>query len=215
MHKLKTISNLKLLILLIVSTCFIQFIITDFIITEEIFYSSYGEMLTLEQIESMIEWRKEHWWFSLVITAIVTIVKVSFVAITLIIGGLILESNISLKLIFKFVILSSFIFVLPNIYLILKYMTFQDLSTIQELHNLKPWELEYFINDSIEIYTWFKYPLSLINLFEFLFIAMLIFFFDKMLFNEVQKGVKVVLIGYGGGLFSWVVFITFISLQIF
>ncbi|NME72417.1 hypothetical protein [Flammeovirga aprica] len=193
----------------------IQFISNEFIITDEVWYSTYGEQLTIEQIDGLLEWNMEYWWFSYLFAPVVLSLKILMITLALIIGGVLFDVSLSFKKTFGIVILTEFIFIIPSLFQMIWFISVEELISLNDMTSFTPWTLYYYLSQE-ELMSWTTYLLNLINVFEVIFILLLTYLIKRYLLDSEKtevKAYKIVLYGYGSGLLTWAVFITFLSIQ--
>ncbi|AZQ64760.1 hypothetical protein EI427_21280 [Flammeovirga pectinis] len=205
-------NKLTFFILLVFLSWLIQFISSEFLFTEDVWYSTYGEQLTIEQIDGLLEWNLEYWWFAYVLVPIILGIKVILITLALIIGAVLFDISLSFSKTMGVVIIAEYIFLIPSFFQLFWFSTITNVTTITDMVSFTPWTLWYYL-DHEELMQWVNYPLNLVNLFELFFIISLTFFTKKFLVEEDQNAYKIVLYGYGSGLLTWAIFISFLSIQ--
>ncbi|OHX67110.1 hypothetical protein NH26_12540 [Flammeovirga pacifica] len=193
----------------------LQFVSNEMIISDEVWYTTYGEQLSLEQIDGIIEWNATYWWFSYLITPIILLIKVLLITFSLIIGGILFDISLSFFKTIGIVLITEFIFLIPSAIQLTWFTFFENIHSLNDLISFTPWNVFYYINKE-DVLEWFIYPLSLINFFEILFVSILTYLVRRVLIEKTEdqnKAFKIVAYGYGSGLVTWVVFITFLSIQ--
>ncbi|NBA78875.1 hypothetical protein GOQ04_25205 [Emticicia sp. ODNR4P] len=88
--------------------------------------------------------------------------------------------------------------------------THYDLNDLQYFFPLSALQLF----DVQKLPSWQVYPLQLMNVFELIYWVLLAYWLKKLLNLSLNKSMEVVASSYGTGLLLWVVFITFLSLNL-
>lgn len=177
----------------------------------QLIYKDLSEQLTLRQIEEIFEAQSQWAWVGYIILPLLLFFKITLIAWVLAIGGFFNEVILSHGKYFRIVLLTEFIFLLPAILKIVWFYFFETDFTYGQVGEYVPLSVQSFLNTN-GIPKWALYPLQIVNVFEVVYWVLLAFLIDKA--SRSEKGMKVVLMGYGPALFIWIVFIMFLTLNL-
>lgn len=206
--------NELLFLVLCIAYAFLSYLANTYIINEEVIIRSYSENMPLTSIENYLELREEFSWVAYALVPIVVILKVGFVTICLSIGFILIEEiGFSLKKMFKVSLIAESIFVIyqslyqVNMYLNIEEVTVENSQIYYPLSLLNLFEFE-------GLDAWLVYVLRTANLFEVIFVIVLAILVSNKFKLDFVESLNITIPSYGIGLLCWVVFVTFISLQI-
>ena len=207
------INNATYFWMLCIACVLANFAANYFLYTDELYYSTYGEQFTVTQIQKIVSFQNSFWIkaFSYSIVPLVIIIRVLFTSFCLYVGNLVNESHwkfhsvyaVSLKadIVFLFNLISNFCYyAISN-----NYKTMEDLS-INCSSLLK-------IVGKENIPNWLVFAYNSINLFELLYIVLLILFIKAGFHISHFKSVIFVLLTYCIGYYLYVVGLTFLYLN--
>jgi len=196
----------------IVFLSFVGYYIQNIFITTDIVFEEYGQQMAYERIVEILDSRKKHEWIFYSFTAIIRIIKILIVSLIIYTILLAFYSKVAFKKILETVILAELI---PLIAIFIKFIWF---SFIQTDYSLKELELFYplsaitlFDYNNLEIY--YIQGLQLINIFELFYWFVLAYGISRLVNTTLKDGMKVVLSSYVPALFLWVVFVTFLTIN--
>jgi hypothetical protein len=131
--------------------------------------------------------------------------KFTLTAFVLWIGGFAFGYRASFKKLWQYIMVIEVIFVVPEIMKMLYFMTLPDSVTYQEIRNFYPFSLLSIIGTD-EVAKQYIYPLQAINLFEFIYIVLLIFIFHTVSKRGLGQSALVVLLSYLPIFLGWLAF---------
>ena len=118
-------SKRLLFLLLIVALSGFIFLSNYLLISETLYFNTFAEQLTYEQIENIINEGKKWEWVSYVILPILTLIKLTLVASCLSIGLFFVTNTFSFKATFRVALTAEFVFLIPPFLKILWFALFQ------------------------------------------------------------------------------------------
>ena len=190
----------------------ITFAINFLFVSDGLYYQSFSERLTTERIAKMIEASQKWQWLGYVFLPVVILIRVCFTAICIYIGCFLSNIKVGFLQLFKVALLADFIFVLIALTKLLMLIFFKDVSTLEDLQFQPLSLLELFDRKSID--TLFIYPFSLISVFELLYWLVLARLLSEVINQPFDKSIKTVASSYGVGMFLWVLFIMFLTVNL-
>lgn len=208
-------SNSWLLPFIIISLISItlSFFTRHFVVSEELVYNSLSERLPSERIEDAMANRIKYEWINYVLIPVIKFILFLITTIVILVGVHINSYKIAFKKILTVVVYSGFLFLLPTIIRIIYFSLFKDSFTLNDFQNFYPHSLLFYIDKS-KIATWFYYPISVINIYEFVYWFFLAVGIKKVSDLSFIKSFILILQTYVLGFFIWVVFVVFISLNL-
>jgi hypothetical protein len=205
-------ANINLFIIIVMFSLLIGLLTNMLLISETLYYNTFAEQLTAEKIEGIIEQSYEWAWIGYVFVPIIYYIKFLLVTLVLQAGFFFFERKVSFSTIFKAVMLAEIPFLVVPVIKLFWFLFIQTHYTLNDLQYFFPLSaLQLFDIKSLPI--WQIYPLQLFNIFELFYWVLLAYWLKKLLNISLNKSMEVVVSSYGTGLFLWVVFITFLSIN--
>lgn len=189
------------------------YILSELIITKDLYYQSYSEQVTYEQIDAYVEATEKWKWIGYLVIPLTLLIKISFVAFCLNIGTLLTSIKISFKKLFQIVLIAHSTFAFASFIKGIWLLFFIDVNTLQDAQLFYPLSLlNFFPHDKLE--AWFIYPLQTINLFEMAYWLIIAKGLQMVLNRTYFDMFKLVVSSYGVGLLVWMVIVVFLSINL-
>lgn len=182
------------------------------LLTQTLYFNTFAEQLTYEQIENIINEGKKWEWVSYVVLPILTLIKLTLVASCLSIGLFFVTNTFSFKATFRVALTAEFVFLIPPFLKILWFALFQTDYTLQDLQIFYPLSALNFF-DYTTVQPWLIYPLQLLNVFEIIYWVLLARGVSQVIERDMPQSFEVVLASYGTGLVLWVAVVMFITVS--
>lgn len=190
----------------------ITYVNNAILVTDDLIFDFYGEQLTYERIEELIENSDKWQWIIYPVLPIYYLLKFFIVAICLYIGILLAGSSVSFNKIFNVAMFSELVFLIMPIIKLVWFSIFYTDYTLHDLQIFSPLSLLSLINrESIEL--WLVYPLQVVNLFEVAYWLLLAYGLHRVTSERYQRMFELVASSYGLGLLLWTVFIVFLTVN--
>jgi hypothetical protein len=183
---------------------------TYFLKINELLYKDLSEQLTLQQIEKILQTKTKWSWVGFAVLPLLLFLKITVIAWVLAIGGFFHDVELKHKHYFRTVLISEFVFLLPALLKIGWFYFFEMEYTLEEVQQFVPFSLMHLLGGE-GVPDWGLYPMQIINVFEIVYWILLAFLINK--YSQSEKGMRVVLMGYGPALVIWIVFIMFLTLN--
>jgi hypothetical protein len=207
-----TDKRIAFLVLCIINFAFI-YISQEMLVSEELFYNSFGEQLAIERIEKLWEESKRFNWLSYVFIPFIYLIKFVLTSMALAVGLLIIEVKFKFKKVFQTVLIAEFIFIIPALIRLFWFIFIQTDYRLQDISAFNFLSLAgIFETDTLPV--WLLYPFQLLNIFEVIYWLLLTYGVHLHIKRDYQDSLKLVLVSYGSGLVLWVVFLTFIQVSL-
>ncbi|TAG90756.1 MAG: hypothetical protein EAZ20_03645 [Bacteroidetes bacterium] len=191
----------------------IMLLYQDYIFSDTLYHNSLSEQMSYTRIDEMLQLQKKWAFFGYIILPLALIIRMTFTSLCMLTGAIIYEYKVSFARIFKIVLVSEVVYLLP---LFLKFFYFMFLAknyTLTDLQNFDVFSL-LALFDINNLDKWLIYPLSCINIIELLYILVLSYHLRNLLNKNFNDSFNFVINSYGIGLVLWVTFITFVILHI-
>jgi hypothetical protein len=193
-----------------VTTSYIQ---DTIILTNDVYYNTLGEQLTIERIDAMLEKQAEWKWISYLLTPFAIFFQVLLITLSLNCGTILMNYKIDFQTLFVLILKSSTTFLMSKI-AITFILLFTKIRVVDDLMSINKFALSGFIYDKVNIPKWLNYPFSLINIFEFTFWLLLSLGISRLLQKSFKSSLSFVAMTYGLGLLIWITFIIFLQLNL-
>ncbi len=183
------------------------------ILTDDIYYQTYGEQVAIAKIESFLDLRERISWLAYVFVPIILLIKISFVALCLNIGTLFSNIKLGFKRLFRIALVAELIFVVAGIIRILWLYYVKEIEVLQDVQYFYPLSMiNFFSIDTLE--SWFIYPMVTLNLFEVAYFMALGLGLHWALQKPYGKMLRMVIGSYGIGLLIWALLLVFLTINI-
>jgi len=193
---------------------FFAWVSQEFIYSDSLYYRSYSGTMTSQAIERILGFQSRFWWTAYAFTPILLLSKFLFASICISIGAMLSKFELKFKEIFKTAMLAEGVFILAQaIFMASLYINLNDL-TLQNISGYFPLSALSFIGIENANVQWIIYPLQTANLFEVAYMVVIGWLLSKQWKQDFVESLAVVVPSYVTGLLLWLVFVTFISLQV-
>ena len=154
-------------------------------------------------------------WISYIITLVLMLIKFSAISVLLYIGVFLcdLHKEITLKQIFKVVIISELVFISASIVKLIWFIFFAGNYTLDDMSFFYPLSLINLFNRA-EVATYWIYPLQTVNIFQLLYILILALGLSRVSSLKKKDADRVVLGTYIPAIAVWIALIMFISIDV-
>lgn len=192
----------------------VTFLNQEFVLTEELYYNTYGEQLAADRIRDMFAMREQYAWVGYVTTPLFIALRGAYAALCLSAGAILAEySEMSYRRLFKAALLCEGVFFLRSAANTFWNSVVANPETLQEAGSALTTSVAVFFNTP-EVPQWALYPLQTLNLFEALYIVAMSGTLAWM-FDRDWKDISVLtIVSYGLGLLLWITAATFFLVQI-
>ncbi|QEC76157.1 hypothetical protein [Mucilaginibacter ginsenosidivorax] len=181
--------------------------------SDTVIYNYYSQQLGADRIEEFINLQKKYQYLGYIILPICYSIKFFLISMCLMVGAIFSNFKISFSKIFKIVIISETIFLIPLIIKIIWFSFFKTRYTLLDLQLFSPFSLLSLV-DIANVKKWFYYPLSTTNIFEIIYCFSLSYCLSNQLGLPIKKTGVTVISSYGAGLLVWTIFIMFLSINL-
>lgn len=202
--------NTVLFALLIAISAFCTFIISQYVMTDELYYRSMGEQLTMEQIDEMLSTQSRYAWLSYLLVAVINLIKYSLVTGVLYTGIFLSGLKASFGRVFKLVLVAEFVLLIPMIAKTLWFALANTGYSMDDLQFFSPLSLLSVVNPQ-QIDAIWHYPLQILNVFELGYWIVLGWGLHLLIQKDFDSSLRIVLSSYLPALVLWIVLVMFLT----
>jgi len=191
----------------------LQFLSEQILYSDDLIYDYLGNQLAQERITEMVQGIQKWKSISYALVPLYLLLKFFLVTVCLSVGCLLMGYENTVAKLFQSTINAEFIFIIP---MIIKLFWF---SLVEIDYNFE--DLQYFFPMSAlnlislnETEAWLIYPLQLLNIFEIGYWMMLAYQMKNVTEKGFAENFGFVASTYGVGLFIWVTFVVFLSINV-
>jgi len=213
MDNISKYSNIISFLLISSVYCLISYLSKRFLFSDELYFNNFSNQLSYDKITEIIENKNKISYFSYIFIPILLLIKFTLIAFVFSIYGFLSYNKYGTKQIFRIVIKAEIFILISQIIKFLWFLIIAkdfNLTDIQFFYPLSA--LSLFDYKNVELFL--IYPLQTINLFEFLYWFALAYGISKIIKTNLHGGMKVVLSSYVPALLLWIVFITFLTVNL-
>ena len=187
------------------------FAMNYFLLTDSLYFSSLSEQYTSEQIRKILDIKNSWRYFGYLIIPVIIIIRVLYSSFCLFLGDLFQESHWGFKKLFNISLKVDIVFCFSIICNFYYYAFSENYEKIEDL------SVNYFsllhITGKENIPTWLVFAFNSINIFELIYIFLLIIFIHSVFKISYLKSSVFVLLTYGIGNYLYIAAITFLYLN--
>ncbi|WP_428655089.1 hypothetical protein [Runella sp.] len=205
-------NNYFLLSLLFLALATFGILSNYILISDTLYFNTFAEQLTYEQIEAVITQTKEWQWVGYALIPLIVLIKLTLITACLSLGVYFFTNHFSFKAAFRVALEAEFVFLIPVFLKIVWFAVFQTDYTLQDLQSFYPLSALNFF-DSTQVQPWLIYPLQLFNVFEIIYWVLLAKGISQLIEHDMGKSMEVVMASYGTGLLLWVAVVMFITVS--
>lgn len=166
----------------------IQFLMQEFVLTDQVFINSYSGVIASEQLYQIMEVKEKWGWVgSLVIPFLFIPVKVLFTSVAILVGLVLANIEVEFKQLYKVVLVTEFVFILALVIQFVGLAFFVQPQTIEEMNYFAPLTLASIVD--ISTFPKWVHPLFFgISIYEIFFVVVLTY-----LLSDKKIGFKALL----------------------
>lgn len=191
-------------------TIFIAALSSSMFISEELFYNSFSDLISVDKIDEIMQISKRWVLLGYAFVPLTILLRSLYTATCLYSASFFGKSTLQFKDCFTISLKADAVFLLANI-AILIYWSLVGVNTIEE-YSVNPFSLLRIV-DSANIERWLRYPLLQISLFELLYWLTLAKFLSIASVKPFGKSLAFVVGSYGVGLLLWIVVVMFLTIN--
>lgn len=181
-----------------------------FLYSEEIYYNSISEGLTLERVERVLAFKADYYWLQYVLYILFESISLLFGTLLLCLGAFLFNLKLSFNKCLKVCIIGSFVFFLPHIIKIIWFTLVEEEATLAAIRSFYPLSLLTFFDRATLPY-WLVYPIFSVSITRITYFVVLIIAMKKVFESSYKTISSLVLSVMGAWWLIWTVFIVFLS----
>ena len=190
---------------------FIYLLITyynqTFIITDELYWNSYGWQLSNKQFNDYLTFSKKWQWVGYLFVPVAIIIRLSFVWICLKVGSFFREDIFSVSF-WRICIQAEVVFVVGAVAGLLYSEFFVDIKTLEQL-SVNQFSMQAIVSDIAP--KWSSYIFNTLNIFEFGYVFVLAYLIKEESKIKFLPSLNFVASTYLPGLALWVLLVSYLS----
>ena len=199
--------------LLVLLTSLSIYMSQTFLVTDQLIEDHLITQLSIERIEQLLDFRDQWAWVNYAILPIIYLLKFTFITLWLLCGIILFGYKTSFKKIFQVVLVAEFVWIIPSILTIIWFGLIDTDYTLLDVQYFQPLSLlNLFDPENVE--SWLIFPLKSLNIFEVIYMLVLAIGIKKVIQKDYNTSLTFVVPVYGLGLVTWIVFITFLSINL-
>lgn len=190
----------------------VLYIQQQYVLTEQVYYNTLGEQLTIERIDAFLQTQQRWAWLGYVIIPLTVGLQALLISICLGTGAILLDYRVRFGALFGMVVKALAVFAVGRVLFMLVAL-FTEVRNLDDLLRADVFSLLGWIGKD-GIPDWLLYPLSVVNVFEVLFWLLLAGGMGYLLQRRWTNLIGFVAATYGIGLLLWMLFIVFLQLNL-
>lgn len=202
-----------LFVLFIMTSVLITFVVQELIVHDQIYYDHFAHQMAYERISRVLSILKKWTVIYYFLLPVIYLIKFLGISLCFIAGALLIGKELSFKKVFQATIIAEFIFLIPQLVFILWFMVFKSDYNMDDLRFFQPLSaLSIFSKDSLA--EWLVYPLKTMNIYEIFYVLIISGLLKEHFNGQFKTALRVLAPSYFFGLFVWLVFVAFVTLNI-
>ncbi|MCP4458859.1 MAG: hypothetical protein GY816_12680 [Cytophagales bacterium] len=166
--------------------------------------------MSIERIEQMLDLQNQWAWMNYVALPIIYLIKFGLVSLWVLCGTVLFGYKVSFKDIFHVVLVAEFVWLIPSFLSIIWFGFIDTDYSLIDIQYFQPLSLLNFFDVS-SLDPWIVFPLKALNVFEVIYALVLTLGMRKVIKKDWMDSVRFTIPVYG--FVTWIVFITFLTLN--
>ena len=211
--KIKKLKLLSLFLVVVTFITFVTFLLQNLVVNDEVLTNHLIKQLSIDRIEQLLDFRDQWAWVNYAVLPIIYLLKFTFITLWLLCGIILFGYKTSFKNIFQVVLIAEFVWIIPSLLTIIWFGLIDTNYTLVDVQYFQPLSLMNFFDGEL-VESWLVFPLKALNLFEIAYMLVLAIGIKKVINRDYNTSLGFVVPVYGLGLVTWIVFITFLSINL-
>jgi len=212
-HYFASVRTWYLFLALCLSYFVLSWLTNTMLLTENVYYNTFSEQLSLEQIETFTNLQSRYAFLGYGLIFPSLLLKVTYTVIWLAVAAVLIDWDFSFGDMFKVALIAEFVFLAGTVIQFIWCLLFLDVNVLAEVAGFYPLSLLNFF-DATQLEPWLVYPLRTLNLFEVAYCFFLIHLLSNLLKRSFKATAGLVFGAYGGGLLIWLLLAMFVNVMI-
>lgn len=184
----------------------------NLILTDDVLTDHLASQLSLDRIQQLLDFRDQWAWVNYVALPIIYLIKFGLVSLWILCGTVLLGYKVRFKDIFHVVLVAEFVWLVPSFLSIIWFGVIDTDYSLVDIQYFQPLSLLNFF-DAPSLDPWVVFPLRAFNVFEIIYALVLTLGMRKVIKTDWMDSVRFTIPVYGFGFVTWIVFITFLTLN--
>ncbi|MCH8330805.1 MAG: hypothetical protein IH946_05410, partial [Bacteroidetes bacterium] len=167
--------------------------------------------IAIDKINEALQMNESIQWLIYLQVPILLIIKLLLVTVCINMGVVLLRLDISFGKLFRVVLIAEAVFIAGNL-LKIAWLGTLDVKVLEDIFYFYPLSMASLIEQT-NIQNWYAYPLVTMNLFEVGFMILVAYLLAGKTTLIFTRSLILVVLTYGSGLFVWMVFIVYLSIN--
>lgn len=180
------------------------------LLNEQTYYQSYSDQLSVDQISNLFNKQLEYRYVTYIFLVLMYLFKFSTISTVIYTGFFFYNIKVSFSQIFKIVLLSELIFIIPIVFKFVWFAYVHHNYTLTDIQSFYPLSLKNLVSTNL---LW-TYPLQTLNIFEVGYWFLLAYLLADTLDINFDKSLKVILSSYLPMLATWLIFVMFLLVNV-
>ena len=199
---------------IILATAICHYLINEIIVNNEILASYFSEQLSIKKIEQLLSFRNKWSWLNYILfIPIIYIIKFTLITLWILSATIFFGYKNTFKEIFRIVVISEFVWLIPSLITLIWFGFIDTDYGLVDVQYFKPLSLLN-VFEASEIESWLIFPLQSLNLFEIACMFVLAIGIKRILKKGYIDALNFTVPVYGTALVTWIVFVTFLSINL-
>lgn len=199
-------------LIICVISILVAYAINKVLYTDDLYYASLGEQYTIEQIKNALDWGNTWKIVGYFLIPIIILIRILYTAFCFQLGNLFQEKNWNFEELFNISLKADIMIVFNQIFGFYYFAISGDYNTIEDL-GVNFFSVLRLVGKE-NIPDWLVFAYNSINIFEFLYVFILILLIHKSLKLSIVKSIIFVLFTYCIGNYFYIIIMTFLYLYI-
>jgi len=212
-HYFASVRTWYLFLALCLAYVVLSWLINATLLTENVYYNSFSEQLSLQQIETFIDLRNRYTFLGYGLIFPSLLLKVTYTAIGLAVAAVLVDWDFSFGDMFKAALVAELVFLAGAVIQFIWCLLFLNVNILADVVGFYPLSLLNFF-DTAQLEPWLVYPLRTLNLFEVAYCLFLIYLLSSRFKHSFEATAGLVFGAYGGGLLIWLLLAMFVNVMI-
>ena len=215
--------NRTLLFITFILIVFLLGLISEgWIINDELLINHLSQQLEYDRVLEILDFNSRLKWLNYVLIPVIYLLKFSLITLWIMSGIFILKydqlyekektDNLFGK-IFHAVMVAEFVWLIPSIIMLVWFGFINTNYTFTDIQYFKPLSLLNFFEVE-ELESWLIFPLQSVTLFEVVYVLVLAIGVQRILKQGYNSALSFTVPVYGSALLTWIVFITFLNINL-
>lgn len=210
---MRSLNKTTIYLFLVLVSCALVYLSQQFVFTREVLTEQLSQQLSVKRIEQLLDFQDQWAWINYLAVPVVYLLKFTLITLWLLSGSILFGHKTAFKKLFQVVLIAEFVWLIPSLLTLIWFGLIDTNYTLIDVQYFQPLSLLN-IFDGPNIESWLVFPLKALNLFEIAYMLVLAYGMKKVLNRDFNSSLSFTVPVYGSGLIVWIIFITFLSINL-